>query len=173
MKNFIAIKECLESKYRLTTKTVATSSSILLQHKTKFSTSIWELANVKNMIINEEFKQECDAWLKPLGYSINATTNNSIIYTHYPDDTFPWPHIECWQESTNSYGKRCRLLAGGRLGLINASIGPISLNHQSIKRFIAYLRYFSNCVQNSHSNPIAQHHIQNLQNDYWYEQVKD
>lgn len=113
------------------------------------------------------FRQECDDWLKPLGYSLNVTTNTSIIYSHYPDANWPWPHIECWFESTNgNVSKHCRLLANGRLGLIKASIGPLSLKHPSIKDFIADLRYLSNCVQSSDTNPIAKHHIQNLRNDY-------
>ena len=122
------------------------------------------------MIRDEElriFRQECDAWLAPLGYSLHAITNTSIMYSHEPDAIWPWPIVECWFESIDgNVSKNCRLLSTGNLGLIDARIGPISLKHPSMKDFIAKLRYLSNCIQSSRTNPIAQHHIRNLQNDY-------
>lgn len=111
-------------------------------------------------------KDKCDEWLNPMGYSLQTSTNLSLLYSHdNPSLYWPWPVIECKIEQENKDRIIVNLAGGGDNGLINISIKNLSFNHPDIIRFIANLRYISNCVQSMGSNSLAQYYINNLMNE--------
>ena len=115
-------------------------------------------------MITKEFQKECDEWLNPMGYSLHANTQDSLMYScNKPDADWPWPIIECWlNENKSTIEKRCQLIGCGQIGLIHTVIGPISFRHPNINRFVAELRYASNCIQSMSTNPLAKHYVKNL-----------
>ena len=115
-------------------------------------------------MITNEFKKQCDEWLNPIGYSLHVETRESLMYSYNePDSVWPWPIIECWlEENKVGFDKRCKLIACGKIGLIQIKIGPISFKHPNMNEFVAKLRYVSNCIQSISTNPLAKHYIKNL-----------
>lgn len=110
-------------------------------------------------------KDKCDEWLNPMGYSLHVSTNSSLLYSHDNISLdWPWPVIECKIRQEDKDRIVVNLIGGGDSGLMKISIENLSFKHPDINRFIANLRYISNCVQNMRSNPLAQYHINNLMN---------
>lgn len=109
-------------------------------------------------------KDKCDEWLNPMGYSLHASTSESLIYSNdNPDINWPWPIIYCKIEPNEDLIKIVvDLVAGGSSlnnGLMQIEINGLSFKHPNIVSFISDLRYISNCVQSIRSNPIARFYI--------------
>ena len=112
-------------------------------------------------------KDKCDAWLNPMGYSLNFSTSTYLAYSSDTlDANFPFPLITCKVEPNDTAKITVDLTAGGDIGMIQMTIQNLSFEHPYIVDFISNLRYASNCLQNMRKNPISQHYIKMLKNDF-------
>ena len=112
-------------------------------------------------------KDKCDAWLNPMGYSLNFSTSTYLAYSNDTlDANFPFPLISCKVEPNDTAKITVDLTAGGDIGMIQMTIQNLSFEHPYIVDFISNLRYASNCLQNMRKNPIMQNYIKTLKNDF-------
>ena len=103
-------------------------------------------------------KERCDAWLNPLGYSLHAAARGALMYSFDdPDEHWPWPIIQCNLHDDDRIS--VDLIMSGQIGLISGGINSISFEHPEIKRFIAELRFVSNCIQTMSTNGISKWHF--------------
>lgn len=94
------------------------------------------------------FKEECEEWLYPLGYT---------IHTHNPDYT----HISFWNTSEHhlpeitciynlSKEKKVKLVGGGTRMFLSICSGELQFKHPDIERYIDTMQHYSRLC---HENP--------------------
>ena len=93
------------------------------------------------------FKEECEEWLKPFGYTVHAhnPTNTSIGFLN-PELDYS-PYIDCF---INEVGEKvCKLSGGGVKMFCSIKSGNLIFKHPDIKKYIDALCHYSKlCYEN-------------------------
>lgn len=96
-----------------------------------------------------KFKEECDAILKPLGYSSHAKNGYGTViwYSSFNADGLS-PGIECKIKENGE--KSMRLYGGSKMKMtLRMSAGPIQFNHPDLKKFIEVFRHYERVIKNN------------------------
>ena len=90
------------------------------------------------------FREECEEWLKPLGYSIHMSNPNGNYYQFLNMEDTSYPAIICRQEDGK---KTAELLDAQYSYFLHMSSGPIQFKHPDIKKYMAVMAYYNQLVQ--------------------------
>ncbi len=91
---------------------------------------------------SNSFKEDCIAWLSPLGYSLSESSIGRLTkHTFFNPADVDAPEITCYD---NGESKWCECTIRGPLYLfITITTGKLTYKHPEIKRYISYLTHYA------------------------------
>jgi len=90
----------------------------------------------------KNFKKECIDWLKPFGYSVYTSSENSVIFMCYKNN---YPDIECKIEKNGK--KSCKLDNSNFKLFLTLSSGDIQFKHPHIEQYLKVFKHYADLVE--------------------------
>lgn len=87
------------------------------------------------------FREECEEWLKPLGYTLHASSGefNWLSFSH--NDNHYSPAIICYQDPAGV--RKCMIKGGHTLKMfIQTQVMDLQFKHPSIQKYISVFRHY-------------------------------